>query len=43
LDNQPFKSKWQVAKELKLSHKNVDKYLDTHTSYKDYYFFSKKL
>ena len=43
LENQPFKSKWQAAKELKLSHKNIDKYLDTYLPYKDYYFFSEKL
>ena len=41
LENQPFKSKWQAAKELKLSHKNMDKYLDTNIPYKDYYFFSR--
>ncbi len=45
LENQPhyFKSKWQAAKELKLSHKNMDKYLDTHLPYKNYFFFSEKL
>lgn len=43
LENQPFKSKWQAAKELKLSHKNIDKYIDTYIPYKDYYFFSEKL
>ena len=43
LENQPFKSKWLASKLLKVSHKIIDKSLDTGESYKDYYFFSKKL
>lgn len=41
LDNQPFKSKWTASKSLKVSNKNIDKYLDTGESHKGYYFFSK--
>ena len=43
LEDQPFKSKWIAYKLLKISYKNIDKYLDTGESYKDSYFFSKKL
>lgn len=38
LDNQPFK--WLSSKELKISHKNIDKFLDSHICYKELYFFS---
>ena len=41
LENQPFKSKWIASELLKISSKNIDKYLDTGESYKDYYFFSR--
>ena len=43
LENQLVKSKWTASKFLKISYKNIDKYLDTGESYKDSYFFSKKL
>ena len=43
LENQLFKSKWTASKLLKVSYKNIEKYLDTGESHKDYYFFSKKL
>ena len=43
LEDQPFKSKWIASKLLKISYKNIGKYLDTDESYKDSYFFSKKL
>jgi hypothetical protein len=42
LENQPFKSKWTASKLLKISHKIIDKYLNTGESYKDSYFFSEK-
>ena len=36
LENQLVKSKWTASKFLKISYKNIDKYLDTVESYKDY-------
>jgi hypothetical protein len=41
-DHQPFKSKAQMTKALKISHKTVTNKLDTHICYKEFYFFSKK-
>lgn len=38
-----FNSRSEAAKELKFSKKTITKYLDTNISYKDLYFFSKKL
>lgn len=43
LPNQPFKSKWVASKALKVSHKIIEKYLDSGESYRDFYFFSQKL
>jgi hypothetical protein len=41
--NQPtFKSKHIAAKELKISHKTIVKYLDTNNSYKDLFFLQQK-
>lgn len=38
-NNQPtFNSKYLAAKELKISHKTINKYLDTNKSYKDLFF-----
>ena len=43
-NNQPtFNSKYLAAKELKISHKTINKYLDTNKSYNDLFFYSKKL
>jgi hypothetical protein len=43
-NNQPtFIAKYIAAKELKFSHKTISKYLDTNKSYKDLFFYSKKL
>ena len=43
-NNQPtFNSKYLAAKELKISHKTINKYLDTNKSYKDLFFYSKNL
>lgn len=43
-NNQPtFNSKYIAAKELKISHKTITKYLDTNKSYNDLFFYSKKL
>jgi hypothetical protein len=43
LYNKPFKSKWVACKSLKIGYKNIDKTLDTHSPYKELYFFSKKI
>ena len=43
-NNQPtFNPKYLAAKELKISHKTINKYLDTNKSYKDLFFYSKNL
>ena len=43
-NNQPtFNSKYLAAKELKISHKTINKYLDTNKYYNDLFFYSKKL
>lgn len=43
-NNEPtFNSRSEAAKELKFSTKTIIKYLDTNISYKDLYFYSKKL
>jgi hypothetical protein len=43
-NNQPtFNSKYIAAKELKISHKTISKYLDTNKSYNDLFFYRKKL
>ena len=38
-----FNSKYLAAKELKISHKTINKYLDTNKSSNDLFFYSKKL
>ena len=38
-----FSSKHLAAKELKLSHKTIGKFLNTHKDYKGLYFYSIKL
>ena len=38
-----FSSKHLAAKELKLSHKTISKFLNTHKDYKGLYFYSIKL
>jgi len=35
-----FDSKYLASKELKISHKTINKYLDTNNSYKDLFFYS---
>ena len=43
-NNQPtFNSKYLAAKELKITHRTVSKYLDTGKSYKGLFFYSQKL
>lgn len=42
-NNQPFKSKWLACKALNIGHKNIEKSLDTHSPYKEFYFFSRKI
>jgi hypothetical protein len=43
-DNQPtFNSKYIAAKQLKISHKTISKYLDTNKSYNNLFFYSKKI
>lgn len=42
-NNQPtFNSKYLAAKELKITNKTINKYLDTNKSYNDLFFYSKK-
>ena len=42
-DTPSFSSKHLAAKELKLSHKTISKFLNTHKDYKGLYFYSIKL
>lgn len=42
-ENQPFKSRLQASKILKMSHKTIIKHTDTNVCYKDLYFYSKKI
>ena len=43
-NNQPsFNSKLIASKELNISNKTITKYLDTNKSYKELFFYSKKL
>ena len=42
-DNQPFSSKLQASKGLKMSNKTIGKFLDIHSSYKELYFFSERI
>lgn len=42
-NNQPFKSKLQVSKALKIGNKTINKNLDTFTSYRELSFLSEKL
>lgn len=41
-NNQPFKSRLQVSKALKISYNTINKKLNTKTSYNELYFFSEK-
>lgn len=39
-DNQPFKSKLQASKSIGVAPKTITRYLDTHESYQELFFFS---
>lgn len=41
--NQPFKSKLQPSKNLNISHKTIDKYIDSNQCYNGLYFFSEMI
>jgi hypothetical protein len=38
-DNQPFSSKLQACKALNISPKTIAKFIDSHNSYKELFFF----
>jgi group I intron endonuclease len=42
-DNQPFSSKLQACKALNISPKTIAKFIDSHNSYKELFFFSEKI
>ncbi len=41
--NQPFSSKLQAYKALNISPKTIAKFIDSHNSYKELFFFSEKI
>lgn len=42
-DNQPFSSKLQASKTLNMSHRTIAKFIDSHNSYKEFFFFSERI